>query len=157
MLNFKIYQISLTFPWVYQETEIDINKFLGNFLSIYSLSVNYSVNNSDTVSEGFQSAYVLDHLHSKLSLIMAQKLSNKLRVDWRVSHQDREGDYIDFQSGNEIDYEPFWLVAARATFSIFNNSSIFLEVNNILDNQYIDFGNIPQPGRWARFGVIFNM
>ncbi len=138
-------------------SHIDINKFLGNFLSIYSLSVNYSVNNSDTVSEGFQSAYVLDHLHSKLSLIMAQKLSNKLRVDWRVSHQDREGDYIDFQSGNEIDYEPFWLVAARATFSIFNNSSIFLEVNNILDNQYIDFGNIPQPGRWARFGVKFNM
>ena len=39
----------------------------------------------------------------------------------------------------------------------FNNSSIFLEVNNILDNQYIDFGNIPQPGRWARFGVKFNM
>ena len=24
---------------------------------------------------------------------------------------------------------------------------------NLFDNEYVDFGNIPQPGRWMRAGV----
>jgi len=36
---------------------------------------------------------------------------------------------------------------------VFNNSTMFLEINNLFDNEYVDFGNIPQPGRWMRAGV----
>ena len=28
-----------------------------------------------------------------------------------------------------------------------------LEINNLLDTEYVDFGNIPQSGRWMRAGV----
>ena len=70
-----------------------------------------------------------------------------------ASRQDREGGYIDFESGEDVEYLPFWLISTRLSCKVFNNSTIFLEINNLFDNEYVDFGNIPQPGRWMRAGV----
>jgi iron complex outermembrane receptor protein len=134
-------------------TRININKLLNTDLPISSLKINYAFNESDTTSQGFQSAYVLDHLKSNFSITATQNINQKIRIDWRASHQDREGAYTDFSSGEEIEYLPFWLVSARLSYKIFNNNTIFLEINNLLDNEYVDFGNIPQPGRWMRAGV----
>jgi outer membrane receptor protein involved in Fe transport len=33
---------------------------------------------------------------------------------------------------------------------------IFAEATNLLDNEYVDYGNVPQAGRWIRMGVRFN-
>ena len=134
-------------------SRIDINKMLNTNLSISTLNINYAVNESDTTSEGFQSAYVLDHLKSNLSFTASQNISKKIRIDWRASRQDREGGYIDFESGEDVEYLPFWLISTRLSCKVFNNSTIFLEINNLFDNEYVDFGNIPQPGRWMRAGV----
>ena len=138
-------------------SRIDINKILNTNFPISSLSINYAVNESDTTSEGFQSAYVLDHLRSKFSLSASQIISNKIRIDWRASHQDREGGYTNFQSGKEVEYLPFWLVSARLSYKVFDNSKIFIDVNNLLNNEYVDFGNIPQAGRWVRVGIKINL
>ena len=126
---------------------------LKKLLPISTLNINYAVNESDTTSEGFQSAYVLDHLKSNLSFTASQNISEKIRIDWRASRQDREGGYIDFESGDDVEYLPFWLISTRLSCKAFNNSTIFLEINNLFDNEYVDFGNIPQPGRWMRAGV----
>ena len=134
-------------------SRIDINKMFNTNLPISTLNINYAVNESDTTSEGFQSAYVLDHLKSNLSFTASQNISEKIRIDWRASRQDREGGYIDFESGEDVEYLPFWLISTRLSCKVFNNSTIFLEINNLFDNEYVDFGNIPQPGRWMRAGV----
>ena len=134
-------------------SRIDINKLLNTNSPISSLSVNYAVNESDTTSEGFQSAYVLDHLRSNFSLSASQNISDKIRIDWIASYQDREGGYTDFESGEEVEYLPFWLVSARVSYKVFENSKIFIDINNLLDNEYVDFGNIPQPRRWVRVGM----
>jgi iron complex outermembrane receptor protein len=134
-------------------SKININKLLNTNLPISFVSINYAVNKSDTTSKGFQSAYVLDHLKSNFSLTVSQSIGSKIRIDWRASHQDREGGYIEFESGEEQVYLPFWLVSARASYQVYNNSVLFLEINNLLNNQYIDFGNLPQPGRWMRTGL----
>ena len=134
-------------------SRIDINKMFNTNLPISTLNINYAVNESDTTSEGFQSAYVLDHLKSNLSFTASQNISEKIRIDWRASRQDREGGYIDFESGEDVDYLPFWLISTRLSCKVFNNSTIFLEINNLFDNEYVDFGNIPQAGRWMRAGV----
>ena len=134
-------------------SRIDINKLLDTNFPISSLSINYAVNESDTTSEGFQSAYVLDHLRTNFSLSASQYISNRIRIDWRASHQDREGGYTNFESGKEVEYLPFWLVSARVSYKVFENSKIFIDINNLLDNEYVDFGNIPQPGRWMRAGI----
>ena len=134
-------------------SRIDINKMFNTNLPISTLNINYAVNESDTTSEGFQSAYVLDHLKSNLSFTASQNISKNIRIDWRASRQDREGGYIDFESGEDVEYLPFWLISTRLSYKTFNNSTIFLEINNLFDNEYVDFGNIPQPGRWMRAGV----
>ena len=66
--------------------------------------------------------------------------------------QDREGSYIDFVSQEEIDYASFWLFSARISHT-FAKKTIFAEINNISDNNYVDYGNVPQPGRWMRLGL----
>ena len=138
-------------------SRIDINELLNTNLPISSFSINYAVNESDTTSEGFQSAYILDHLKSNLSIIVSQKINKKIRVDWRASHQQREGGYTNFQSGKEVDYLPFWLVSSRISCKVLQNSTMFLEINNLFNNEYVDFGNIPQPGRWMRTGIKINI
>ncbi len=145
--------IQLTTTGYEFSSKVDINKLLNTNFPVSSLNINYAVNESDTTSEGFQSAYVLDHLRSNFSLSAIQSISNKIRVDWRASHQDREGGYTDFESGEEVEYLPFWLVSARVSYKIFGNNKLFIEINNLLDNEYVDFGNIPQAGRWMRAGV----
>ena len=134
-------------------SRININKLLNTNIPISYLKINYAVNESDTSSQGFQSAYVLDHLKSNFSITATQYINQKIRIDWRASHQDREGGYTNFSSGEEIEYLPFWLVAARLSYKVFGNNTVFLELNNLLDNEYVDFGNVPQPGRWMRAGV----
>jgi iron complex outermembrane receptor protein len=138
-------------------SKIDINKLLNTNFHISSLIINYAYNETDTTSQGFQSAYVLDHLKSNFSITATQNISKKIRVDWRGSHQDRNGGYTNFESGEEIDYLPFWLVSTRVSYKVFNSSTIFLEINNLLNNEYVDFGNITQPGRWVRTGVKINL
>ena len=93
------------------------------------------------------------NIKSNLSFTASQNISKNIRIDWRASRQDREGGYIDFESGEDVEYLPFWLISTRLSCKVFNNSTIFLEINNLFDNEYLDFGNIPQPGRWMRAGV----
>ena len=134
-------------------TKIDINKILSLKLPISHLSINYSVNELDTSSEGFQSAYLLDYLSSKAAFSLSQNISQKIRIDWRACYQDREGGFQEFDSGDEIEYLPFWLFSSRISYNLFNKNTLFLEVNNIFNVEYFDFGNVPQPGRWMRCGI----
>ena len=94
-------------------------------LPISNVSINYAKNESDQKSDGFQSAYVLDHLKTNLSISASQIINNKLRIDWRASKQDREGGYTDYETGEEIEYLPFWLVSTRATYNAFNKGTLF--------------------------------
>ena len=134
-------------------SKIYINKLLNTNFPISTIIINYAVNQSDTTSEGFQSAYVLDHLKSNLSITAHQKISKKIRLDYRASFQDREGGYTDFESNDELEYLPFWLVSARLSYKVIESSLLFLEINNLFDNEYVDFGNVPQSGRWMRAGM----
>ena len=35
--------------------------------------------------------------------------------------------------------------------------SIYVELNNLLDHKYYDYGNVPQPGIMAKAGMIVNV
>ena len=68
-----------------------------------------------------------------------------------------EGGYINFADGIENDYLPFWLVDIKLSYKLYPSSIIYFEINNLLDKKYVDFGNIPQPGRWVRTGIKINL
>jgi len=141
-------------------SNININKLLNTNLPIKKLSFNYSFNQLDTNSTGFQSKYILDNLREKLSISVTQKIGKKTRINWRAIMQDREGSYIKFDemliSLDEVEYPKFWLFSAKLSHS-FEKINVFLEVNNIADNTYVDYGNVPQPGRWMRLGMKVNL
>ena len=52
---------------------------------------------------------------------------------------------------------PFWIIDIKLSYNTLYNSTVYLELNNLLDKKYVDFGNIPQPGRWLRAGVKINL
>ena len=136
---------------------IDVNNILNVNLPISSININYAVNKSDSNSNGFQSAYILDYLKTNLSISTRQIIKKNLFANWRFTYQDREGGYSNFADGTENEYLPFWLFDVKFSYNAFKNSTVYLELNNILDKKYVDFGNIPQPGRWLRAGIKINL
>ena len=74
-------------------------------------------------------------------------------IDWKVSYKERIGDYFDPEQQIIKNYEPYWLTAVRFTKKINSNFNLFLDINNLFDISYSDFGTIEQPGRWARIGL----
>ena len=134
---------------------IKLPKEFYNRLKLNSVKLNYAYNHADSSSTGFQSAYVLDFLSSNFSMSLNQKFES-INISWKLSRQDRKGSYIDFASNNEVEYVPFTLISTRVTKQIFNNNSLFIEVYNLLNKDYVDFGNVPQPGRVIRGGLTIN-
>lgn len=134
---------------------IKLPKEFYNRLKLNSVKLNYAYNHADSSSTGFQSAYVLDFLSSNFSMSLNQKFES-INISWKLSTQDRKGSYIDFESNNEVDYEPFTLISTRVTKQIFDNNNLYVEIYNLLNKDYVDFGNVPQPGRIVRAGLKMN-
>ena len=163
--NFEIADIEVNDPEVLSPKIEDQNPFEKSIdqtsidekknRMIHLKEFNYSFNKNDTTSERFQSAYVLDHLEQNFSIIASQIINKKIRIDWRATYQDRAGGYTEFNSGLEIEYLPFWLIGSKVTYEFSKDKLIYCEVHNLLDETYVDFGNIPQPKRWIRGGIKF--
>jgi iron complex outermembrane receptor protein len=65
------------------------------------------------------------------------------------------GQYTDF-SGIAHDYKPYALVDARLTWQE-TKYKLYLEANNLLDKDYVDFGHVEQPGRWLIGGIKISL
>ena len=138
-------------------TGIELNSKI-NLKKVFNSKINYfkfmyASNNVDTVSNGFRSAYVLDHLKTNLSFSINYNLSNNFTLDWKMSYQERIGDFLDPNTEKIKNFEPFWLTSMRLTKDINSNFKLFLDINNLFNVKYSDFGTIEQPGRWARIGL----
>jgi iron complex outermembrane receptor protein len=51
-----------------------------------------------------------------------------------------------------VSYTDYTLLDARISFTR-SQFSIYADVNNIADVQYIEAGAVPMPGRWVTLGV----
>ena len=138
-------------------TGVELNSKI-NLKKIFNSKINYfkimfASNNVDTISDGFRSAYVLDHLKTNLSFSINHNITNNISLDWKMSYQERIGDYLDPDTETFKNFEPFWLTSLRLTKDIKSSIKLFLDINNFFDVKYSDFGTIDQPGRWARVGL----
>ena len=121
------------------------------------IAISYTYLSQDKhLSEGLVSQYALEYLRHKLvATIQAplwRNLSGRLGVRW----QDRVGTYTTF-SGDLHPYRPYALMDARLSWSL-PRFTLYAETNNLLNNRsYVDFGNVPQPGRWVVAGVTWRM
>ncbi len=108
-------------------------------------------------SAGFESNYVLDGLKTKVDASLGLQGPGAVRLDARWSHQDRLGGYV-VPGGEEVEYAPFSLVSFTLSKTFESDQfRTYLRVDNALDREYVDLGNVQQPGRWLRLGFAYNM
>ena len=107
-------------------------------------------------SDGFTSNYVLDFLSEKIDVQCAFKLPKEAELSLQMSHQNRLGGYYDPVEDAEIDYAPVTLlgISLSKTFKKVNLQA-YVRADNALDAHYVDIGNVDQPGRWIRGGLMW--
>ncbi|MDG1381069.1 MAG: hypothetical protein P8P45_02715, partial [Flavobacteriales bacterium] len=121
------------------------------------LTLGLSFLQADETSDGFESNYVLDVLNTKADLMMGYRLADALHLDVRWSLQERNGGYFDPVTGTEVEFG--WVNLLGSTLRWSPESlpmGLHLRVDNVLDAQYADIGNVDQPGRWIRAGITWS-
>ena len=124
-----------------------------------NIQIAYLYNNVEKGNADFVSNYALDNLKHKLVGSVSEQLAKGLTLDLRFVFQDREGSYTQFENKmpvGEVAYDPFWVFDGKLKYSG-NRFTLFASVNNIFDTQYNDIGNVIQPGRWLKTGVIYKI
>lgn len=114
----------------------------GDFLQ--SLGANYSFLNLDKKAEGYDSKYALDYLKHKLVFNLNHSVWSKLSMHWDLAMFDRSGNYTDFTTNQPVDYAPYWMLNTKLIWKS-ERITLFTEVNNILNQKYVEFGGIEQP------------
>ena len=93
----------------------------------------------------------LEHLRHKLVASLQMHLLMKLNLSISYRFNDRAGSYTD--TDNHIrDYAPYSIIDSRLSWNE-PRYEIYVEANNILNKKdYVDYGNVPQPGLWMIAG-----
>ncbi len=121
------------------------------------LSISYSYITQDKeLEEGLVSQYAMEYLRHKLVVnAHLAPFTSHLLIDLNLRWQDRVGQYTDFQN-TVHDYAPFCLVDGRITWQM-PACQYYLEVNNLFNTKYVDYGHVPQPGTWLTAGIRYTL
>ncbi len=130
---------------------LDLEQVL-NFKLFKNISLNYAYLKADRHENGFQSFYTLNYLRHKLSAGILMAPINRLNINIIYTNKFREGTYQWDASQVPEKYIPINLLDARLSYT-FNKFRIYLDVNNILDKEYFEFGFVKQPERWISGGI----
>ncbi len=122
---------------------------------INAAGVSYSYLNVEKSSGNFHSLYATDYLKHKVTIDINHKIINSLSANWSFIYQERAGTYLDL-SLNETDYKPFILANVKLLWKT-KKYDLFLDIANLTDTKYFDLGNLTQPGRWIKSGIIINL
>jgi iron complex outermembrane receptor protein len=123
------------------------------------VEISYFNNNLHKENQLLISNYVLDNLKHKMVIGINQNIAQKLTFDFKFIFQDREGSYTRFENGDwakEVAYKPFWLLDGKLAYNS-RNLSLFVSASNIFNTQYYDIGNVVQPGRWIKTGILYKL
>lgn len=154
--------------------EVSVRMYLPSLLVrddffLRTLELSYShIHQDKALGKDIQSKYALEYLKHKAVVKAGFHIWKGLCLDAVWRWQDRVGNYELFENlsstGRMVPYRPYSLVDARVSWSSGKGKkrgipsySIYAEVNNILDHEYYDYGNIPQPGIVAKAGLIVNV
>ncbi|MDX5442436.1 MAG: TonB-dependent receptor [Hymenobacteraceae bacterium] len=107
-------------------------------------------------SDNLMSSYVLDYLKHKVIIGIDHGVYRNFGASWRMVHQQREGQYLEFTTKQNTDYKPFTLVDLKVYWAN-PTVTVFAEATNLFDKQYADYGNLLQPGRWVKTGIAVRL
>lgn len=128
----------------------------GEGTFIKRMSIDYlNLNQNKAADINYDSRYVMDYLKHKVVFALTHQLFNPLTVSWNVIWQERMGSYSD-QNGETQTYDPFWMTDLRLNWHT-QHIDIYAEASNLFEASFQDIGSVPQPGRWIRGGVKYNL
>lgn len=136
--------------------QLNLRKRFGSPLP-EKIFVSYFFNNLEKNDFDFISNYVLDNLKHKFVGGIHQSITRQITFNLKAVFQKREGTYAEYKNGdwgNEVSYKPFWMFDTKVNYNLKRFNS-FVSVNNIFDTTYNDIGNVLQPGRWIKAGIIY--
>ena len=134
----------------------------GNIFANYIGFIEFSFgqNRIHKYSGEWMSNYSMDYLLYKFSLKIHHKIYQNLSADWAFRTQDRNGDYLKYDkitnSETAVSYQAFSVMDLKLNYD-WKNWKFFAGAQNLLDVKYIDFGNIPQSGRWIYGGISYKI
>ena len=134
---------------------LDFRRLLPGQSVLRSLNAAYSyINQSQRREKGVQSLYALEYLRHKVTARLGLDLPPCLALDISYRFQERVGSYTD-PDGVNRHYKPYSLVDARLAWNK-PRYTIYVEANNLFNADYVDYGNVPQPGLWVMAGAKLN-
>ena len=134
---------------------LDFRRLLPVQRLLRSFDVAYSyIDQSQRREEGIQSMYALEYLRHKVVARLGIDILPSLALDVNYRFQERVGGYTD-TDGVDRRYKPYSLVDARLAWNC-RQYSLYVEANNLFNTDYVDYGNVPQPGLWVMAGAKLN-
>ena len=115
------------------------------------LGLAYSYLQMDKSADNYDSKYVLDYLKNKISVSIDHSIWKKLSASWKLGYFDRVGTYTDVNKTLQS-FKPYALLDTRFLWAD-RTFDVFLDVNNILNSNYADYGGLTQPGINFNIGV----
>ena len=125
------------------------------FLQSFHIAYTY-LNEDKKAGEHIQSQYSLEYLRHKLTASLQLHLISYLDMGINYRFQDRVGSYTNLE-GDTKSYSPYGITDVRLSWN-HPRYTLYVEGNNLFDKTYVDYGLVPQPGRWfiAGLRVVIN-
>lgn len=131
---------------------LDFSRLLPHQHILRSIELAYSyIDQNQNREEGIQSLYALEYLRHKFVAGLRLQLLPDLNLNVNYRYQYRIGSYTNTDNV-ACDYKPYSLVDARLSWDK-PQYSVYVEANNLFDADYVDYGNVRQPGVWIMAGA----
>ncbi len=139
------------------ETNINMNlkELLGKSVPLNSLSLGYLYLDQNMVDDELISNYTLNHLRHKFTASLQHDIMRNLSMTWNFRWQERTGQYLKYVEAQPTEvtpYQPFNLLDIKVNYKL-KNINLYANINNVFNTEYLDLGNLPQPGVWLMMGV----
>lgn len=105
------------------------------------------------------SAYALNYLRDKITGQLVLPFTSRITLTLAGRYCARVGTYVEYTNnvaGAEESYEPYFVLDAALAYA-WCHFTFHISATNLLDADYFDIGNIPQPGCWLKAGIRFKM
>ena len=121
---------------------VDMPSLLGRNFFLKSLYLGWShIDQDKNAGENIQSQYSLEYLRNKVVAKADMNISGVVDVNLSWRWQQRAGNYV-----------PYSVFDARIGWRQF-----FVNIENLLNHEYSDFGGVPQPKLWVSAGVTVSL
>ena len=137
--------------------QFDLKELLGHKLPFHSLNLGYLYLDQNMVDDELISNYTLNHLRHKFTANLQHDVVRNLSMTWNFRWQERTGSYLKYVEAQPTEitrYKPFSLLDLKVTYQL-RNINLYTNINNVFNTEYLDLGNLPQPGIWVMMGLSY--